>query len=56
MLKEYTSTVTLNFGGNNFEANSIDEYIKKVKDGFFLEYGIKLEDGEINSIEENQNA
>jgi len=50
-LKEYISTIVLKFGGNNFEANTIDEYKKRVKESFFIEYGIRLEDDEIQEIE-----
>lgn len=53
-LKEYTCTITLSIGGNNHEATSINEYKEKVKDSFYMETGIKLDDSEITDIEESQ--
>ena len=52
MLKEYTSVVNLSFGGNNLEANSKKEYIEKLKDIFYEQFGIALNDDEI-TIEDN---
>ena len=52
MLKEYTSVVNLSFGGNNLEANSKEEYIERLKDIFYEEYGIALNDDEI-TLEDN---
>ena len=51
MLKEYTSVVNLSFGGNNLEANSKEEYIERLKDIFYEEYGIELTNEEI-TVEE----
>ena len=53
-LKEYTCTITLSIGGSNHEATSINEYKEKVKDSFYMETGIKLDDSEITDIEESQ--
>lgn len=52
MLKEYTSTITLVFGGNNYEAESREDYIEKVIEGFYEQTGIKIDDSEISNIEE----
>jgi hypothetical protein len=51
MLKEYTSVINLSFGGNNLEANSREEYIERLKDIFYEEYGIQLTNDEI-TVEE----
>jgi hypothetical protein len=51
MLKEYTSVINLSFGGNNLEANSKEEYIERLKDIFYEEYGIELTNEEI-TVEE----
>jgi|TARA_R100001443_G_scaffold107496_1_gene117380 hypothetical protein len=48
MIKEYTSTITLTFGCNNFEAESKEEYINQLKENFLEEYGIELRDDEIS--------
>jgi hypothetical protein len=45
--KEYYSVVKLEFGGNNFEANSEEEYKDKVKAQFKEEFGIIVRDEEI---------
>ena len=47
MTKEYTSTITLTFGGNNLEAESKEEYLKLLKENFLEEYGLELSDDEI---------
>ena len=49
--KEYTSVVKLEFGCNNFEANSKKEYIQKVKNSFKEEFNIHLTNKEITEIE-----
>jgi len=51
-MKEYYCTVTLSYGGNNHEAKNKEEYIQKVKQGFFEEFGIKITEDEISDIEE----
>ena len=50
--KEYICTITLSYGGNNHEATSVEDYKKKVKEQFYQEMGIKLDDSEISNIEE----
>ena len=49
-MKEYTSEINIWFGGNNHEAESEEDYIKKVKDQFWEEFGIKLTNAEITNI------
>ena len=49
-MKEYTSIVKLEFGFNNFEAKSKNEYIKQVKNSFIEEFNIYLTDEEITEI------
>ena len=50
-MKEYTSVVKLEFGCNNFEANSKKEYVEKVKNSFKEDFDIYLADTEIIEIE-----
>tara|TARA_Y100000114_G_C11544498_1_gene224189 strand:- start:352 stop:516 length:165 start_codon:yes stop_codon:yes gene_type:complete len=52
MIKEYQSTITVSWGCNNHEAKSKEEYIQKVKDQFYEEFGIHLTDNEITDIEQ----
>ena len=47
MAKEYTSTITVTFGGNNLQAESKEDYIKLLKENFLEEYNIELQDDEI---------
>ena len=47
MTKEYSSTITLTFGGNHFEAKSKEEYLELVKEDFYEQHGIELSDDEI---------
>jgi len=54
MIKEYTSIITLTFGGNNFEAESKEEYINQLKENFLEEYGIELRDDEITIDEDTE--
>lgn len=49
-MPEYTSTVTLIFGGNNLDAKDEDEYIHKLKDNFLGTFGILITDDEISEI------
>ena len=49
--KEYCCEINLKFCGNNFEANTKEEYIKKVKQCFIEEFGIALQDYEITKIQ-----
>ena len=53
-MKEYTSEINIWFGGNNHEAESEEDYIKKVKDQFWEEFGIKLTNAEITNIQKNE--
>jgi|TARA_R100000479_G_scaffold39922_1_gene17917 hypothetical protein len=50
-MKEYTSDIKLIFSGNNHPADNKKEYLKKVKDQFYEDFGIKLEDEEIINIQ-----
>ena len=50
-MQEYTSTVTIIFGGNNIDANSEDEYRLKLKDNFMETFGILVSDDEITDIQ-----
>ena len=50
-MKEYSSDITISFGGNNHQAKNKKEYLKKVKDQFYEDFGIKLEDEEITNIQ-----
>jgi hypothetical protein len=56
MHKEYTSTVTLVFEGNNYEAESIEQYIHYLKENFYESFNIVLADAEITNIQEVQDA
>jgi len=49
-MPEYTSTVTLIFGGNNLDAENIEEYKLKLKDNFLGTFGILITDDEITDI------
>ena len=51
MAKEFTCLVELSFSGNNYEADSVEEYKQKVKDNFLQEFDITLTDDEISCIE-----
>ena len=51
-MKEYTSEINIWFGGNNHEAKNKEEYIQKVKDQFWEDFGIKLTNAEITNITE----
>ena len=52
MTKVYQSTITVSWGCNNHEAKSKKEYIQKVKDQFYEDFGIHLTDDEITDIEQ----
>ena len=54
MKKSFQSIVKLEFAYNNFEADSIEEYIDCGKTQFSEEYNIELSDSEITEIEEIQ--
>lgn len=51
-MKTFYSNVTVSFGGNEFKAKDKKDYIQKVKDSFYQEFGLDLEDSEITDIEE----
>ena len=53
-MTEFTSTVTVEWGGNNHEASNIPEYIQKVKDQYKEEYGITINDSDITDIKESE--
>ena len=46
-MKEYYSTITIKFGGNNLECESEEDYKKQIKENFYEEYNINLTDEEI---------
>ena len=50
-MAEYTSTVTIIFGGNNLDAKSEREYKLKLKDNFMETFGILVSDDEISDIQ-----
>tara|TARA_R100001594_G_scaffold30570_1_gene57136 strand:- start:4910 stop:5170 length:261 start_codon:yes stop_codon:yes gene_type:complete len=53
MQKEYNCVIKIEWSGNNHEAENKEDYIKKVKDQFYEEYGIDLADTEITEVEED---
>ena len=52
MSKRYTSTITVTWEGNMLDAENMEEYIKQLKQGFLEEFGINLNDTDINNIKE----
>jgi hypothetical protein len=50
-LRNFSSVVSIQFYGNDIEAESKEEYIKKLKDLFHEEFNINLTDDEIGEIE-----
>jgi len=52
MSKRYTSTITVTWEGNMLDAENMEEYIKQLKQGFLEEFGIHLNDTDINNIKE----
>jgi hypothetical protein len=54
-MKEFNSVVSIQFHGNNLEAENGAEYITKVKALFAEQYNINLSDDEIGEIEEMPN-
>ena len=46
-MKEYWSTITIKFDGNNLEAESEEDYIQKIKDQFYEDFNVNLENDEI---------
>lgn len=53
-MKEYFSNITLKFSGNNLEADNKEQYIEFLKEQFYEEYGIILDDDEIEIVEESK--
>lgn len=51
-MTKYQSLVKLEFAGNEFEADSKEEYIKKVIENFKEEFDIDLDESEIHLVEE----
>ena len=49
-MKEYTCEIKLHFGGNNREANNVEEYKKLIVEQYQEEYGIALDENEIENI------
>ena len=49
-MKEFTSTVTLQFAINNIEATDKQDYIDRLKDFYFESYGLEVQDAEITDI------
>jgi len=54
MDKEYNCLVELHFVGNRFEANNIEEYKQLIIDQYQEEYGIALDENEIENIQESE--
>ena len=52
MSNRYTSTITVTWEGNMLDAENMEEYIKQLKQGFLEEFGIHLNDTDINNIKE----
>ena len=52
-LRNFSSVVSIQFYGNEIEAETKEEYIEKLKDLFHEEYNITLTDDEIGEIEED---
>lgn len=50
-LKNFSSVVSLQFYGNEIEAETKEEYIHRLKELFHEEYNINLSDDEIGEIE-----
>ena len=53
-MKEYTCEIKLHFTGNNREADSIEEYKQLIIDQYQEEYGIELDENEIENIQEKE--
>jgi hypothetical protein len=52
MSKRYTSTITVTWEGNMLDAENMEEYIEQLKQGFLEEFGIHLNDTDINNVKE----
>tara|TARA_R100000353_G_scaffold152191_1_gene110499 strand:- start:105 stop:281 length:177 start_codon:yes stop_codon:yes gene_type:complete len=55
MSKRYTSTITVTWEGNMLDAENMEEYIKQLKQGFLEEFGINLNNTDINNVKEIEN-
>ena len=53
-MTKYSSIVKIEFAGNIFEAESKEEYIRKVMESFKDEHCIDLDESEIHDIEEEE--
>ena len=53
-MKEYYSNITLKFSGNNIQAENKEEYLELIKEQFLEQYGIFLNDNEIEIIEDGE--
>lgn len=51
-MKIYTSTIKIEWSGNNHEAENKEDYINKVIEQFYEEFNIELSPSEISEIEE----
>ena len=52
MSKRYTSTINITWEGNMLDAKNIEEYIKKLKQFVFEEFGLNIYNGDIKDIKE----
>ena len=52
MSKRYTSTITVTWEGNMLDAENMEEYVELLKQGFLEEFGIYLNDTDINNVKE----
>ena len=50
-MSNYKCNVIINFEGNHIEAENKEDYIKKIKESFMVEFGIELSDSEIKNVE-----
>ena len=53
-MKTFYSNITLKFSGNGIEADNKEQYIEFLKEQFYEEYGISLDDDEIEIVEESK--
>lgn len=49
-MKKFSSNIVIQFGGNFTTAKNKQEYVQKVKDSIYNEFGIELQDNEITDI------
>ena len=54
-MKTFSSNIVIQFGGNVTQAKNKKDYIQKIKESIYQEFGINLEDFEIKDIEEITN-